>query len=142
MLYGNNAVLDVVADCLRRSFLRGVVSKVFPLVYRLPFPGVFPACLVPADTLVLRGGAFPVLHRINGVLDVVDVRLRRSLLRGVVSKVFPLVYRLPFLACLFPADTLVLRSGAFPILYRINAVLTVDGVRLRRSLLRVVVSKA
>jgi len=47
----------------------------------------FPAALVPADTLAVRG-ACSALYWNNAVLDVVVVRPRRGLLRGVASKAF------------------------------------------------------
>ena len=85
---------DVVR--LRRSHLRGVASKMFTLTLCHPFPGA----LVPADAIELRADAFSALHRIDAILDVFVVRLRRSLLRGVVSKVFMLALRRPFPAAL------------------------------------------
>jgi len=64
------------------------------------------------------------------VLHVGVVRPRRSLLRGVVSKVSALAPRLPFPAALFPADTLELRAADTSVLHVNNAVLDVVVVRL------------
>ena len=61
--------------------------------------------------LELRGAASAV-HRNNAVLDVVAVRPRRRLLRGVVSKVCPLAHRLPFPKALVPADTAAAAAAA------------------------------
>jgi len=67
--------------------------------------GVVPAVRAPADNLELRAAAF---HRIDAVVGVVVVRLRRSLLSGVVSEVFPLGggLCLPFPTALIPVDIL------------------------------------
>jgi len=133
----NDAVLGIVVDCLRRGLLRRVVSKVFPLARRLPFH----AALVPADTLEMRGGggAASVPYGINAVRDVVVVRPRRSLLRGMVSKVYPLARCLPFPTVFAPADTRELRGGGLR--KRNNAVRGEVAVRPRRTLLRDVVSQ-
>jgi len=116
---------DVVR--LRRSLLRGVATKAFPLALCRPPPAV----LVQADTLELRG-AESGNYINNAVLDVVVVRPRRSLLRGVVSEVFPLALCHPFSGSLGPGDTIELR-GAVSALHRINAVLHVVVDCLRRA---------
>jgi len=48
MRYDINAVVDVVAVSLRRSLLRCVNPKVFPLARRLPFP----VALIPVNTIL------------------------------------------------------------------------------------------
>jgi len=55
---------DVVR--LRRSLLRGVISKIFFLEPRPPFPSV----LVPGDTPEQRGGAFLAMCWNNAVLSL------------------------------------------------------------------------
>jgi hypothetical protein len=56
----------------RRTLLRGVKPKSFPLARRLPFP----RALVPADAIGLRADAFSTLHRIDAVLYIIVVGLR------------------------------------------------------------------
>jgi len=65
--------------------------------------------------------------------------LRRSLLRGMVSQEFLLIYSLPAPApdALVPADTLEFRRGGFSLRYRNNAILDITAqVEINREVLK------
>jgi hypothetical protein len=94
--------------------------------------------LVPAYTSELRGFGLSVLHRIDAVLQIFVVSVRRVLLRGVIAQVFPVGLRPPCVLGLVPADALELRGAPSCTLswFRNNAILEVLAVRERRTFLR------
>jgi len=101
-------------------------------VFSCNFPPIS-AALVQVYSLVPRGADASALYKLNAVLEVVDVRLRRNNLRGMVSEGLVLESCSPFPGALVPVDTLDLRGGG--VLRMNTAVLNVVVARQRRGLL-------
>jgi len=134
-----DAILEAFAVCVRRFLLRLVKPKALPVATRGPLVCV----TVPGDALELRGVPSCALScgfGNNAVLEVLVVRARRRILRGVTAQVFPLARRLPFSRVLVPADALERRGTPVRGLGN-NVVLEVLALRARRSFLRGVEAK-